>query len=303
MAGLALDPTHEYHVGSLGAMTTLQPIMFVRYTPGACGNFLITMLQLSDQIAHWDPEIQQRKGSSEFHQCALDWVHTRFTENNPEHLKFEPHHPYALDFFSAKHPRGDDIAPARFIELLRERKDQWFELWVQQGLTNVLRLNKSRVPDFGIGSVVVNIRADDQSRAWLNRCRAVKLFGKEHGRWISKENHPEFLRAKFSRLQFHNQYQWDMSDYAFIRNHIIQDPTVTLMSDPQHTLAHASNGQCRQLWIDLSDMLDHSRFVASLTRLYAELGLTGMDQDLVEHCYQHYWITNIRPFLWHHRRG
>jgi hypothetical protein len=273
------------------------PIMFVRYTPGACGNFLISMLQLSRHIAHWSPEVQHSKHTGDFAQQARDWIHSRFTDDLVEHLKHEPHHPYALDFFSAKHPRGDDISWPAFLALLRARGDPWFERWADQGLINVLRLNKSRVPDFGLGSTVVNIRVDPSSRSWLNRCRAVKLFGKENGAWISKENHPDYLRAKFQRIQFANQYQWNKSSHAFIRHHIIEDPTVTLMTHPDHTLADASNRECRQVWIDLGELLDPVRFRPALARLHEEIGLEPLDEVLVQQCHQHYWVTNIRPFL------
>ena len=99
------------------------PILFVRYAPGACGTFLIALLSASNQTCCWDPTVDAAKESKDFPDIFLQWFKQKFTHNLQDHLKHEPHHPYKIDFFSAKHPRGDDITVTSFLHMLKDRDD------------------------------------------------------------------------------------------------------------------------------------------------------------------------------------
>lgn len=278
------------------------PLVFVRYAPGSAGNFVIACLQTSRDIAHWDLEIERINQDDSLQaacrQAKLDWFRQKFTDDLAGHLKHEPHHPYKLDFFSAKHPRGDDISAQEFLACLAERGDTELLGNISQGRRSILRLAKSRVPDFGRGSTIVNIVIDADSRKWVNRCRAVKLFGKQDGKWIKKEEHPEFLRAKFSRILFDNQYEFDLSSYQFLKHHVVNDLVVELFTDQRRILEHASNLHSPdQYFLPLSCLFDADAFLEHVVNIFDMMGLSGPDQDLVMECYNHYYETNVKAFL------
>ena len=271
------------------------PLLFVRYSPGACGTFLLTMLQTSPRVACWNPELEALKGTPEFANAFFSWFRERFQSNLGDHLKHEPHHPYQLDFFSAKFPRGDDVTESGFVDCVTERDDQLLLDNIKQGRITAMRLNKSSVPKFGYGNNVINVVNDCDSLRWLHRTRWIKLFGREFDHFISKENHPEYLRAKFKKLQFNNPYQFHAPWIRFARDHIINEPVMQVFRDPKRIIEHASNAEVKQHWINLSDVLTPRHGFRCIVRWFDVMDLGEPDLELLASCYQHYFRTNILP--------
>lgn len=271
------------------------PIVFVRYAPGACGTFLLTLLQTSDRVACWNPDLEQLKGSPEFSQKFFEWFSHRFVSDLDNHIKHEPHHPYQLDFFSAKHPRGDNISSEEMYSLLADRQDQLFLDNIAKHKLTAMRLNKSTIPVFGYNNPVINIVIDPASHRWLNHTRWIKLFGKENNKWISKENHPEFLKAKFKNIQFKNQYHFDCTWREFAKNFIINEPVMQLFRNQDQLLQDPSNLHCPQHFVNLSTILNVDSGIAAVISLFAELNLGTPDLRLITQCYEHYRKTNLEP--------
>lgn len=272
------------------------PILFVRYAPGACGTFLISLLSTSNQTCCWEPTVEAAKHSSNFPDIFLHWFKQKFTHDLHNHLKHEPHHPYKIDFFSAKHPRGDDIAVSSFLNMLKDRDDILFLQNIQQNKKTILRLNKSIIPKFGYDNDVINITIDPASQKWLHRTRRIKLFGYDGNNYQLKEHHPEFLQAKNYTLRFHNPYLVKESPYKFLKKHVICDPIVELMRDRSHTIDHPSNHRCRHHWINLSQLLDVKSAIHTVMALADKLQFQ-LDYNLVDICCQHYHDTNVAPML------
>lgn len=272
------------------------PILFVRYAPGACGTFLIALLSASNQTCCWDPTVDAAKESKDFPDIFLQWFKQKFTHNLQDHLKHEPHHPYKIDFFSAKHPRGDDITVTSFLHMLKDRDDIFFLQNIQQNKKTMLRLNKSIIPKFGYGNDVINIHIDPASQKWLHRTRYVKLFGHDGDNYQLKEHHPEYLQAKNYTLRFHNPYLVQESHYKFMKNYVICDPTVELMRDRSRIINDPSNSQCRQHWINLSQLINIESAVNTVMALADTLQFT-LDINLVDKCCRHYHDTNVAPIL------
>jgi tetratricopeptide (TPR) repeat protein len=105
-------------------MNNILPILFVRYAPGAAGNYLISLLQSSNMIDCWNQTVEQSKGTKNFKEIYQNWFSDSFQSDLENHLKFEPHHPYKLDFISAKYPRGDSLSKDEFVEELQKRNDE-----------------------------------------------------------------------------------------------------------------------------------------------------------------------------------
>jgi hypothetical protein len=272
------------------------PIIFVRYAPGACGTFLITMLSSAAETACWNPTIESLKQSNNFSKYFAEWFKEKFTQDLENHLKHEPHHPYKINFFSAKHQRGDNIDLKDFFSLIKSNQDHLLLQNVQKNKYTLLRLNKSTIPKFGYSNPVINILVDNKSVKWLNRTRAIKLFGVEHHSFIFKEEHPDFLKAKNYNLNFRNQYQIRQSQFTFYKKYVINDPVVNMHKHQHLITEHPSNLQNDQHWINLSDLLDPLQAVDKICQLADQLNLT-VNRHLLSECYEHYYWTNIHPML------
>ena len=270
-------------------------LFFVRYAPGAAGNFLISLLQTSNKLAHWDKEVEKSKSSENFKETFLNKFYTNFGTDLNNHLMFEPHHCYDLDFISAKHPRGDDLTFEQFIDCLEERKDQLLQHLIQKKQP-VLRLNKPNIPLFAQGSSVVNIIVDQISVKWFNRIRFVKLFDYKNGQGISKENHPEYLRAKFKKILFNNQYQFDESKFGFIKHKVINDPFTQKFFNENDLLQHPSNNTCNQYSINLSNILNPEKTQKTVLEIFEFFDLGIPDLELVDICAKHFYNNNVLPF-------
>lgn len=272
--------------------------VFVRYCPGSCGNFVIANILWNRSVAHWAPTLESDRKEAEFDTKHLEWFRSRFQPDLTQHLKHEPHHPYQLDFVSAKHARGDDLSLDEFLQHLLDRNDQHFFSAVERGKLIVLRLNKSSVPQWAAGSKIINIVIDPISHKWLHRTRYIKLFGRENGQFVSKENHPDFLKSKFKSLQFHNRYSFDSGPVTFIRHNVILEPTVKIFKTQAEILSHESNRTCTdQLFIDLSALFTQTDFSHAMHDIYDYLDLGEPSASVVAQSWQHYFVTNIQPIL------
>jgi hypothetical protein len=279
-------------------MTCDPKFIFVRYCPGSCGNFLISILQQSAKIAHWNPDLDTLRSSDDWKRNYLDWFKSRFQTDLHNHLKSEPHHPYKLDFISAKHPRGDDISTQDFLASLSARNDRHFFDAVQKDKHICLRLHKSMVPVWARNACIINIVVDPDSAKWLHRTRAIKMFGRENDKFISKENHPEFLKHKFPELKFRNPYEFPIHGIRFLRDFVIGEPTLVMFKSAQSITSDPSNKLVtQQIFLDLSDLFDWSRFHRACAAIYDQLDLGQLDFELTRTCWHHYYETHIRRIL------
>jgi hypothetical protein len=272
------------------------PILFVRYAPGSAGNFFISLLQTSNRISCWDMQVENSKGTLQLESNFKAWFERCFQPDLNNHLKYEPHHPYDLDFFSSKHSRGDELTVDEFMNNLQQRNDNIFLDNIKKDFFTVIRLNKSIVPCFGQGNTVVNIVVDKPARKWFYKTRMIKLFGIEDQQWISKENHPEFLNAKYNKIMFNNQYKFAISKFSFLKNFVIDEPAIRPFFSESTIVEHVSNQTSQQLFINLSVIFNEETFISTMADTFSKLNLGGPDLDLLKWAYKHYSCYNIDPF-------
>lgn len=271
------------------------PLLFVRYAPGSAGNFLISILQTSNRLPCWDIQVENSKGRPQFEDCFKNWFSKCFQPDLENHIKYEPHHPYQLDFVSAKHSRGDDLSVTEFITELKNRQDQLFLNNIQSYQQTVMRLNKSVVPQWGLGNSIINIVVDNPSKKWFYKTRYIKLFGKHNDEWICKENHPDYLVAKYKKIQFNNPYRFQISKFAFLKNFVIGEPAILPFYNYDKLLEPISNRYCNQHKLLLSNLLDPNTNVNVILGLFEQLDLGTSNKKLIEWACDYYYQNNIAP--------
>lgn len=277
-------------------MTTSKiPLLFVRYAPGSAGNFVISILQTSNKLPCWNTQVEQSKGTPQFDECFKNWFSKCFQSNLENHIKYEPHHPYQLDFISAKHPRGDELSAEQFVKELKNRNDQLFLNNIQNHQQTVMRLNKPVVPQWGLGNSIINIVVDKTSKKWFYKTRYIKLFGIDNNEWVSKENHPDYLSAKYKKIQFSNPYRFQMSKFAFLKTFVIGEPAILPFFNYDKLLEPVSNRYCKQYKLPLSDIINPKSNVKLMLNLFDQLDLGTPNKKLIEWACDHYYQNNVAP--------
>jgi hypothetical protein len=227
----------------------------------------------------------------------MSWIRDSYRSDLSRHLYHEPKPDCPLhEFFSASHPRGNDIDALGFVAHLRELGfDYALEAIQNQRLTTVL-VHKSQLPKFGTGSTVVNVVVDAASRRWLHRVKFVKGFRFKQDSWITQYEDPDVKLARFGKVAFANDYRLLGSQFSVIKNYVINDPNLLMFTNANTITADPSNQFYQQQFIELSDLLDYNRLVPRLTELFDALNLGTPNFDLIKDIWDHYYQTNIAPF-------
>ena len=273
------------------------PLLFVRYTAGSAGRFLVMLLQTSDRLSCWNQQVDAARSTANFDQTYMAWIRDSYRSDLSRHLYHEPKPDCPLhEFFSASHQRGNDIDAPGFVTHLQELGfDYALEAIHNQRPTTVL-VHKSQLPTFGVGSSVVNIVVDPASRRWLHRVKFVKGFKFKQGAWITQHQDPDVKLARFGKITFANDYRLPGSQFSVVRNYVINDPNLSMFTDAAAITADPSNQFYQQQFIQLSDLLDYNRLVPALERLFDVLDLGALKTELIRDIWNHYYQTNIAPF-------
>jgi len=262
------------------------PLLFVRYTAGSAGRFLVMLLHTSDRLSCWNQQVDSARLTPNFDQSYMAWIRDSYRSDLSRHLYHEPKPDCPLhEFFSASHQRGNNIDATGFVTHLQELGfDYALEATENQRPTTVL-VHKSQLPTFGVGNPVINIVVDPASRRWLHRVKFVKGF-----------KFPDVKLARFGKVTFANDYRLPGSQFSVVRNYVINDPNLLMFTDANTITADPSNQFYQQQFIELSDLLDYNRLVPQLERLFAELNLGELKTQLIKAIWDHYYQTNIAPF-------
>ena len=275
------------------------PLLFVRYTAGSAGRFLVMLLQTSHRLSCWRQQVDRARSTAEFEQVYMSWIRDSYRSDLSRHLYHEPKPDCPLhEFFSASHPRGNEIDASGFVRHLRELGFEYTLKAIQNQQPTTVLVHKSQLPKFGTGSTVVNVVVDPASRRWLHRVKFVKGFRFKQDSWITQYEDPDVKLARFGKVAFANDYRLPGSQFSVIRNYVINDPNLLMFTNANTITADPSNQFYQQQFIELSDLLDYNRLVPRLAELFDALNLGTPNFDLIKDIWDHYYQTNIAPFKW-----
>jgi hypothetical protein len=158
-----------------------------------------------------------------------------------------------------------------------------------------MRLNKTVVPQWGWHNPVINILVDSAAKKWFWMSRYIKLFGQNEQGYISKENHPEFLAAKYKKVWFNNPYQFQMSKFSFLRRFVVGESAIIPFYNYNKLLESETNQFCNQYKINLSELLDPNQGVDIVISLFNQLDLGTPNVELIKWAHDFYYKTNVKP--------
>jgi hypothetical protein len=256
----------------------------VRFAPGSGGKFISTLLQLSPDVNPWSDEIHSTQ--------VTDWFKQRFTGDFVNWLKLEPEIPYQTNFVSNRFDRGNDITVDTALELLNN--DLLFQQHWRNNKKICLILNKSQIPQWIQGNCsIVNVAVDGvDSKKWVNRCRLNKQFlRKNNNTWIIKQDHPDYCSQMRSAMaqKFNNPREFSGTAGEFLKKYVVNDPLVSMFTDPDAIVAHASNNNEQQIFINLSEFIQPNKSATAVERICQQLNIQIPNLELVEQLSFHYW--------------
>lgn len=271
------------------------PFVVVRFAAGSGGKFVSTMLQNSNDIAHWDSQLEQIKNTTIFQSSLVDYLETAFPSDPKKHLRVEPDLPYVFDFYSATYDRGNDVTYEEYCEYHRIGKCDYFFDHIAQNKKANLMTHKSQVTKFMEGSVFVNIIIDS-SRAleWTQ-----KMLWDKHYQVIDKNTvrllHHDPATCNIRRSHLVEKY-YDGSSYitvdsveAFYNKEIVQRPEIWRFQDTGDLYAHPSNNTVVNLEFNLDNIFDEDLTIANFETIFQQANLAVPRLDLLRSTYRVWW--------------
>jgi hypothetical protein len=271
------------------------PFVVVRYPPGGAGRFLSTAVQLSNDIACWDPELNLIKETNGFYEAYTNYVDSKFPIDPLYHLRLEPDLPYRCDFYSGTYDRGTSISLEQYNCLLKESNDWYYFNNVNSNKKVNLILHKSPIPQFMIGGIFINVIINSQRAAnWLN-----ERVWKTHYQVIAPntirrlQHDPDYCNPKRKDLvrKFFTGSAIITVDSIedFKKSEVAQNTTLELFSSENNLYHDNSNLHVTNTVFELDNIFNHSTLIDNIEHIIKSLSLTMPDKDLLKKIYNIWW--------------
>ena len=261
-----------------------KPFIVVRFAAGSGGRFISTLLQLSPDVAHWNPLLDDNMDG---YQEYLDYS---FPTVPDEHLRVEPDLPYNTDFYSGTYDRGTDIT---FEQYSANQCEYFFKNINSKKYVNLI-LHKSPIPQFMHGSSIVNIMIDTpdalefaQKMLWLKHYKVVgenKINQLTHDPTTCNKKRSDVVRKFYKGSSVINVT--NIKDYyasAVFNNEMRMFQSVDLL------LSDDTNLTCKQHYFFLSNIFDEERLESNIKHICASIGIRAPDKGLLTYSFNKWW--------------
>lgn len=271
------------------------PFVVVRFAAGSGGRFVSTMLQNSNDIAHWNPELEQFKNTSKFQPELVNYLQLAFPEDPKKHLRVEPDLPYVFDFYSSTYDRGNDVTYEEYCEYHRAGGCNYFFDHIAQGKKANLLNHKSQIIKFMEGAIFVNIIIDSpRALDWTK-----KLLWDKHYQVVDKNtvrllpHDPTTCNVRRSHLV---EKYYDGSPYVkvtsiedFYNEEIGQRQETWMFQDTGDLYAHPSNSTVTNLEFYLDNIFDEDLTIDNFKTIFQQADLEVPNLDLLRSTYRVWW--------------
>lgn len=269
------------------------PFIVVRFAGGSGGRLISTMLQLSDDVAHWNEQFEDKS------KWSLDdyttYISSSFPQDSKKHLRVEPDLPYNSDFYSGTYERGENITFDQYCEYQKQSNCKYFFNNVEQQKYVNLILHKSKIPLFMQGSHVINIIIDTpeslnltQKLLWLKHYQIVD------NNLVKKLHHdPDTCNQKRSHLvrKFYTGSSTVKVDSIknFYTNEIVNNHEFELFQNRSLLLNDKSNMLCNQSYFYLSSIFDKQQLIKNITDICSQINIVCPDKHLLSLTFDLWW--------------
>ena len=256
----------------------------VRFAAGTGGRFISTLLQLSPDVAHWDPTLDDNMVG---YRKYLDYS---FPPVPDEHLRVEPDLPYNTDFYSGTYDRGTDIT---FDQYCDNQSDYFFKNINSKKYVNLI-LHKSTIPKFMHGSSVVNIVIDTpdalefaQKMLWLKHYKVVgenKINQLPHDPTTCNKKRSDIVRKFYKGSSVTSVT--NVKDYY---TSVVNNNEMEMFQSVELLLEDETNLACKHQYFYLSNIFDEGCLTTNINHICTGIGIRIPDSDLLSYTFNKWW--------------
>lgn len=236
----------------------LPKFLIARFAPGSAGNFISSLLQYSNSVAHWNENEEYSKPNTN----PLNYFNKKFTPNMSEWVMNEPLSDikWGLNrIFSQRHPRGNDLTAKQFLQKEAQYCRNNYKCLKQKKKYFPIFWHKQFFPEFFTNSKSFVIHIDKKSERWFKRAKLKKHFSVNFDS-KNKQYKVKFLANPVKKipLEFRNEVITESTYsnfHTFAKENIINDPFYLQFSHIRKIYSWPID--C--MTITLSEILDHDK--------------------------------------------
>jgi hypothetical protein len=262
-------------------------LLITRFTHGAAGKFLSTILQTSNNVHHWNQHLQNIKKTDLWNTAISEYVYKVFPKNHCLHLQNEPMVPYNTDLYSTSYKRGNSVTLAEFIQNAIYKQDSYLMEAIEKNFHINLIFNKPNLPEFCFGSSVVTITVESQRELnWLERTLWSKHFLETKKKIFYLPNHPDYCHKVSLQkvLLYNNQYKFPIEEKTnIIQSMIKNNPTRPWYLNKNNFIEHDTASELQNIFIPLSAFFEEEVFLNNVEKIFDYFQLENFQPELIRH--------------------
>lgn len=270
-------------------------LIVTRFTHGAAGKFLSTVLQTSNLIDHWNNTVQEQKECQELSKSVtLEYVRRSFPIDHSMHMVNEPMVPYNTSLYSTGYPRGNDISYKEYCSQVDARMD----LCKSKKLLANIVFHKPNIPLFCKGARTVTIMTTTkQEQSWVHNALWSKQFLETQDKIIKLDLSPTHcnLSSLPNILKFNPQFEFKLEDKEEIFNKfVVNDHCALWYTDYNYFKDFDRDFELDNAFIDIKNFFDQTTFMDSVEQLFMKLNLGKPDVELIKSMHDIWWSRQCK---------
>jgi hypothetical protein len=277
--------------------------ILTRFTHGAAGKLLSTVLQTSDKVDHWSAIIQDNKiNQTILDQLTLEYVSRSFPKDHTMHLRSEPMVPYNTDLYSTGFSRGNDLTLDQYLKHVDKKQDVRLFRAINNNLIINLIFNKPQVPIFCYGSDVVTITVTTKhEQEWLYKTLWSKHFLEinETIRYLPSDPYYCNYNSLVPVLTFNNPYSFAKQDKdKLYEKYVINNHTNPWYFDPDQFEVFDTEHKLNNHFVRLDEILSVDKFLNAIKLVFDKFNLGNPNLLLIKQMHQT-WLSRQIPYDYH----
>lgn len=265
-------------------------LIITRFTHGAAGKFLSTVLQTSDIIDHWDPTVQKQKELKELYdEITKEYVRRSFPKDHSRHMVSEPMVPYNTSLYSTGYPRGNEVTHQQYLSQVDAR----MALCKSKNLLANIVFHKPNVPLFCKGSRVVTIMTTTKKeQTWVHNALWSKQFLETKDKIIKLDLSPDHCNFSSlpSILKYSPECEFPLEDKNEIFNKfVVNDNCALWYTDYNYFKDFDKKLKLDNAFINIQDLFDTTTFIYSIEKLFERFELGKPNVKLIKYMHNVWW--------------
>jgi len=267
-------------------MKSLPRFLVFRYPPGGGGNFISSLLQCSNNVGHWNKNLEYSKPNTDWE----SWFDRSFNKNLSKWLDTEPianHDLGTREIFSAWYDRGNTLSTREFLKLEAEYCTPYYFYLKNKNSLIPIAWHKNYMPAYFENSVFIDITLDSTSikwfdKSWYYKHHRVEYDPSSNTYSVTRNRHRPCIQP--SNSSFSNEYKVNYKSFRqLVINEIYNNPWRERYLDSTYLDNLAS--QQPQYSLKLSDLLNFGQLHYHYKEMCTFLNIDPIDYSMLKNLF------------------